>query len=290
MADLPSLRALHYFKQAARFESFSSAAESLNVTHSAISHQIKNLESWLGTVLFNRTAGRVFLTADGEKLKTCCDQAFSQIAKICHEIRGGGGHQLAIACAPSFLAQWLLPRISRFSQHYPDIVLTFQTQTDVSLLESRRADVLIKSAAHNENGDFESTRIASDFIGPGCAPGGYTTLTAHRDFSTLPLLHANTKVNAWQEWAKATDAVGDFTTGQHFDNLMLAIQAAKNGLGISMAPEMLVKKELEEGSLFAPLGFCEVDRATSMLVSILRRHEPAICAFREWMQQEAENS
>jgi len=287
MNDLPSLRALHYFKQAAQFESFSTAAESLNETHSAVSHQMKNLEGWLGTMLFNRTAGRVFLTADGIKLKTCCDRVFDEIAKTCHEIRNGSEQHLIIACSPSFLAQWLLPCISRFSQLYPQITLSFQTQTPPGQLENQRADVLIKSGPHIENPDTDAMQIASDFIGPVCAPGLCHGLMPPPDFGALPLLHADTKINAWQEWAKATGARGDVSTGKHFDNLILAIQAAKNGLGICIAPKMLVEKELEEGSLIAPAGFCEVDRATTVLVSSQRRDEPEIRAFREWIREEA---
>ncbi|PBI82181.1 LysR family transcriptional regulator [Rahnella victoriana] len=288
MNDLPSLRALHYFKQAAQFESFSSAADSLNVTHSAVSHQIKNLEGWLGTVLFNRTAGRVYLTADGVRLKACCDQVFSEIEKTCHQMRHRREHHLTIACSASFLAQWLLPRISRFSLQHPQITLSFQTQTDISLLTNQRADVLIKSDHHLTHEEFVATLIGSDFIGPVCAPGVCGTLSSPPDFTSLPLLHARTKINAWQEWANVTGARGDFSAGKHLDNLMLAIQAAKTGLGFSMTPKMLVKKELAEGSLLAPAGFCKADRATAMLVSHLRRDEPEIRVFRDWIQEEAE--
>ncbi|MFU2318590.1 LysR substrate-binding domain-containing protein [Rahnella sp. PCH160] len=287
MSALPSLRALHYFKQAAQFESFSEAADSLNVTHSAVSHQIKNLESWLGTVLFNRTAGRVYLTADGITLKNCCDDAFDAISQTCHSLRNRSERHLTIACAPSFLAQWLLPRISRFSQRHPQITLSFKTQTEIGQIENRRADVLIKSGSHPDGNELEQTLISSDFIGPVCAPDFHASFTAQSDFSALPLLHADTKVNAWQEWAEATGARGDVTGGKHFDNLMLAIQAAKNGLGIGMAPEILIKKELKEGSLIAPAGFCEVDRETLMLVMASRSHEPEISAFRSWVLEEA---
>lgn len=287
MADLPALRALHYFKQAALFESFSLAAESLNVTHSAVSHQIKNLEGWLGTPLFKRAAGRVYLTRDGEKLKKCCDQVFSEIENTCREIKARQENNLIISCAPSFLAQWLIPRISRFSERHENIVLTFQTHTDVQQIHEQRTDILIKSNEHQQTHDIESTLITVDYIGPVCSPGFRHRFTYQTDFSTLPLLHADTKINAWQEWARKTNAKGDFVAGKHFDNLTLAIQAAKNGLGIIMTPQILVKKELQEGTVIAPLGFAEVDRATYMLVKSSRCQEPEITAFRRWLLEEA---
>ncbi|WP_459448036.1 LysR family transcriptional regulator, partial [Erwinia amylovora] len=100
MSNLPSLRALHYFHQAALRQSFSRAAQSLNVTHSAVSHQIKQLEEWLGKPLFLRTKGRVQLTADGERLQACCVQSFRSIEATCDKIRVCDLHSLTISCAP----------------------------------------------------------------------------------------------------------------------------------------------------------------------------------------------
>lgn len=287
MADLPSLRALHYFQQAARFENFSLAAESLNVTHSAISHQIRQLEAQLATPLFTRSHGRVFLTPAGERLKKSCLQAFGELERACHEIKNQGVSPLTIACAPSFLAQWLLSRIGRFSERYADIPLTFQTCTDIEQLKSGYSDVLLLSHERPVDPDIETTLLSVDYIGPVCAPDFTQAFTYATDFSTLPLLHADTKVHAWAEWARKTGAQGDFWAGRHFENLMLAIQAARSGLGIIMTPQMLVKKDIQQGTLVAPLGFVEVDRATWMMVYAQRKEERAIRLFCRWLLEEA---
>ncbi|KQN47458.1 LysR family transcriptional regulator [Serratia sp. Leaf50] len=287
MSDLPSLRALHYFKQAAVFESFSAAAESLNVTHSAISHQIKNLEAWLGTPLFKRTAGRVYLTQDGQILKKCCEQVFRNIEATCKEIKTREENNLIISCAPSFLSQWLIPRISRFSRQHENIALTFQTHVNIENIHDERTDILIKSNESPLSDEIEATLITVDYIGPVCSPDFRHRFTYETDFTTLPLLHADTKINAWQEWARKTNTRGDFISGKHFDNLTLAIQAARSGLGIIMTPQILVKKEIQEGSLIAPLGFAEVDRATYMLVKRARSQEKEIVLFRQWLLEEA---
>jgi LysR family glycine cleavage system transcriptional activator len=290
MPDLPSLRALHYFQHAACVESFSMAAEALNVTHSAISHQIKNLEGWLGVTLFTRSNGRVYLTPEGEQLKSCCNQVFSHIRMTCQQIKNKQQSSLTIACAPSFLAQWLIPRINRFNEKHPEIALNFQTDINIELIQNERVDVLIKSNQLALSSNIDATLITVDYIGPVCSREFSHRFSYDTDFSTLPLLHADTKVNAWQEWAQKTHARGDFFTGKHFDNLTLAIQAAKNGLGITMTPQMLVKKELQEGSLIAPLGFSEVDRATYMLVKSTRNQQTEIQIFRQWLLEEASQS
>lgn len=287
MSGLPSLRALRYFHQAALHQSFSLAAQSLNVTHSAVSHQIKQLEEWLGKPLFLRANGRVHLTSDGERLKVCCMQTFREIEVTCEKIRARNLHSLTISCAPSFLAQWLIPRISRFTERHAEIALTFQTHVDIERVRNEYTDILIVSHEASLQEDIAATLITVDYIGPVCSPLFANHFNYETDFSTLPLLHADTKLHAWAEWAKKTGARGDFWAGRHFDNLTLAIQAARNGLGIIMTPQILVKKEIRDGSLIAPLGFAEVDRATWMMVKASRKEETEIDLFRRWLLEEA---
>lgn len=287
MADLPSLRALRYFQQAALYNSFSLAARSLNVTHSAISHQIKLLEQWFGKPLFTRSNGRVQLTADGERLKVCCTRAFNDMAAACEKIRQPASSTLTVSCAPSFLAQWLIPRIGRFNQRYSGITLNFQTHVDIDKVRQDQCDILILSHEQSWLEDIAATLITVDYIGPVCAPSFALATSPEMDFTTLPLLHADTKRHAWAEWARKTGARGDFWAGQHFDNLTLGIQAARNGLGLIMTPRILVRQELEDGSLIAPFGFSAVDRATWMMVKESRKEEAEIDIFRRWLLEEA---
>ncbi|MEJ4042924.1 LysR substrate-binding domain-containing protein [Erwinia sp. SLM-02] len=287
MSGLPSLRALRYFHQAALHQSFSLAAQSLHVTHSAVSHQIKLLEEWLDKPLFLRVGGRVQLTSDGERLKVCCIQTFGEIESTCEKIRARNLHSLTISCAPSFLAQWLIPRISRFTSRHAEIALTFQTHVDIERVRNEQCDLLIVSHEQPVGDDIAATLITVDYIGPVCSPEFANRFTYETDFATLPLLHADTKLHAWAEWAKKTGARGDFWAGRHFDNLTLAIQAARSGMGIIMTPQILVRKEIQEGSLIAPLGFAEVDRATWMMVKETRREEQEIALFRRWLLEEA---
>lgn len=288
MTRLPPLRALHHFHQAALHSSFSVAAEHLHVTHSAVSHQIRQLESWMGKPLFVRTNGRVKLTSHGERLLLSCQKAFSELSTTCASIRTGMRHHLNIACAPSFLSQWLIPRISTFYQRYPDIEIQFQAQLELDQLRSEHVDVLILSYEQPPDGDIDATLIGDDYLGPLCAPLFASRFRSAQDLTALPLLHADTRLHAWAEWSKAADVHGNFWSGKHFDNLTLGIQAAKNGLGVIMAPRLLVRKELEEGSLIAPLGFVRVNRATWMMTKESRRNDGEITLFRDWLREAAQ--
>ncbi|WP_130834264.1 LysR substrate-binding domain-containing protein [[Erwinia] mediterraneensis] len=284
MTGLPSLRALHYFHQAALHCSFSTAAERLHVTHSAVSHQVRQLESWMGTPLFVRTSGRVKLTSQGERLLLSCQKAFSELRTTCESIRTGMRHHLTISCSPSFLSQWLIPRIATFYQRYPDITIQFQGLVDVDQLRSEHTDVLIKSAELPPGEDIASTQISDECIGPVCSPHFARGFRSASDLPHLPLLHANTWPNAWMEWAKKSGTSGPFWPGKHFDNLALAIQAARNNLGITIAPQLLVRQELSEGGLIAPLGFVRVDRTTWMMTKKDRGEEAEVSLFRSWLQ------
>lgn len=286
MAGLPSLRALHYFHQAATHSSFSLAAQKLNVTHSAISHQIRQLEGWMGKPLFLRTNGRVKLTAHGETLLQSCQSAFSELTETCGHIRADEAHQLRLSCAPSFLSQWLIPRLGSFYRLHPDIELQFQPLGDIDQLRNGMADVLILSYSQPLDSDIKATLIDDDYIGPLCSPQLATAFTGEPDFFALPLLHADTKRHAWAEWAEKSGVRGNFDAGRRFDNLTLAIQAARNGLGIIMAPRLLVAQELESGTLVAPYGFELADRATWLMTTAARCQEWEITQFRDWLQRE----
>lgn len=288
MTRLPPLRALHHFHQAALHSSFSVAAEHLHVTHSAVSHQIRQLESWMGKPLFVRTSGRVKLTPHGERLLLSCQKAFSELSTTCASIRTGMRHHLNVSCTPSFLSQWLIPRISTFYQRYPDIEIQFQAQVELDQLRSEHVDVLILSYEQPPNGDIDAMLIGDDDIGPLCAPQFAPHFRSAQDIATLPLLHADTRLHAWTEWAKTADVRGNFWSGKHFDNLTLGIQAAKNGLGVMVAPHLLVRKELEEGALIAPLGFVCVNRATWMMTKASRRNDGEIMLFRDWLREAAQ--
>ncbi len=286
MTALPSLRALHYFHQAALHSSFSTAAESLHVTHSAVSHQIRQLESWMGKPLFVRASGRVKLTSHGERLLVSCQKAFSELSTSCESIRTGMRQHLSVSCAPSFLSQWLIPRISSFYQRYPDIDIRFQPLAEIAQLRSEHTDILFLSHEQlPDDEDIDAILISDDYIGPLCAPRFASCLQSAGDLSALPLLHADTRLHAWAEWAKTSGVRGNFWNGKHFDNLTLAIQAARNELGIIVAPRLLVRQELSDGTLIAPLGFVRVDRATWMMTKRSRDQDVGIRLFRAWLSE-----
>lgn len=216
--------------------------------------------------------------------------AFSRLEDECARIRAPiPDRKLTIACSASFLAHWLLPRIERFSRQFPEVVLNFQTSCDVDALLAHKVDALIVSGRAPLSKDIEACCLADDSIGPVCAPNWPNPPRSPQDIRDVPLFHAASRLSAWNEWAEMIGVSADLSQGQTLDSLSLTIEAARSGLGFAITPELLVRRDLDEGRLIAPLGFIQVERSTFLYISESRKSQTNIAAFRRWLMNEAES-
>jgi DNA-binding transcriptional LysR family regulator len=287
MRRLPPLNALRAFDAAARQLSISAAAQELHVTHSAVSHQVRQLEQWLGKPLFVRHAGGVQLTAEGESLKQAVDHTFSMLVARCEEIAAQAPiAELVLGAPGSFLSNWLIPRLERFEAAHPGIRLRLQTSTAMDDLRRQVVDCLIVSD-RNWPADVEIVSLFDETAGPVCAPSWPHRIEAPADLPSQPLLHTSSRPHAWMEWASrnGVDPAG-FTEGRRFDHLSLLLEAAAAGLGIAIAPALLVERELSQGKLIAPLGF-ESNDAAFALCAMRGRSDHAFCELRAWLVNES---
>ena len=151
------MNALRAFEAAARLGSFNAAAEALFVTQSAISHQIRHLEDWLGTPLFDRRAGRPRLLPHGEDLARTLGLSLSEIATACARAQTSHAPRpLVIAAIPSVAICWLIPRLSAFRARYPDI------------------EIKLIYAMHGRDIDFRDVHLAFVFADSTPAKTGVT--------------------------------------------------------------------------------------------------------------------
>ena len=289
MRRLPPLNALRVFEAAARHRSFSAAAEELCVTHGAVSHQIRQLEEWLGHALFSRHAGGAETTEMGRRLQQTVSPALASLEEGCAAIqRSQGRCELVLGAAGSFLANWLIPRLEGFEAAHPEILLRLQTATGLEDLLRGRLDALIVSGAAPWPEGVSTTALLEEWIGPICSADYPVT----RDFaSQLPkqaLLHTSSRATAWQDWARARGLPsGPWLHGRHFDHLPLMLEAVRAGLGIGIAPALLVERELAAGTLRAPCGFEPGTNAFTLCVESSRATHPALQALTIWLGEEA---
>lgn len=282
MRRLPPLRALLCFESVANFSSFSEAAEDMCITHGAISHQIKALEEWLGKDLFSRHRTGVVLTKEGELLRDACSISLSRLEERCSIIRNSiSDRTLTIACSSSFLAYWLLPRFEQFSLKNPEIIINFQTRAGITELLSGKIDILIVSNGELSFPDISSTNLTYDYIGPVCASSYEPYPKDPNEIVKSSIIHATSRSNAWEEWGKAAEVEVNCLSGLSFESLSLALEAARSGLGLCMAPKILVQRDLIEGRLVAPLGFVKVERSTFIYIKNIAGVDAKL--FHQWL-------
>jgi LysR family glycine cleavage system transcriptional activator len=288
MRPLPPLNALRAFEAAARFESFNRAAEDLHVTPSAVSHQIKGLEEFLGVVLFRRLTRQVKLTPEGRIYLAAVRDALEQIRIATERI---GRHQrtgpLTISAAPAFAAGWLMPRLNAFQLEHPEIEVRLNAAVELVDFARSDVDVGIRTGKGQWTG-LQVHRLMSEALVPVCSPRllqGPGALKLPEDLPRATLLHELPRIGQWRTWLCAVDLCDiDPERGPKFQNAAMAVEAAVAGLGIAIADRRLVAGHLEEGRLVMPF---DVDLPSEYAFYLVypkeRATHPKIAAFRDWL-------
>jgi LysR family glycine cleavage system transcriptional activator len=203
---LPPFAALRAFHAAAVHGRFREAAKSLGVTESAISHQVRRLEDFLRTALFDRSGSGVRLTAAGRRYLEQIDPAIRQIqAATDAMLRPTGRKVVRLTLPPSLAATWLIPQLSAFEREHPDLELQLVPTTRVVDLQRDQVDLAVRHGKGSWPG-IDAAFLLDETALPVCAPG-YLTLRPDED-PLAALQRARLIVNArfpdeWEEWARA---------------------------------------------------------------------------------------
>jgi LysR family glycine cleavage system transcriptional activator len=255
---MPPFAALRAFHAAATHERYRDAAESLAVTESAISHQVRKLESFLRTALFDRSGGRRALTDDGRRYLEQIDPAIRQIQAATEAMLPAGGRKGArLTLPPSLAATWLIPRLGAFERKQPDIDLQLITTTRVVDLKRDQVDLAIRHGKGAWPG-VEATFLLEETAMPVCAPG-YLDPASEAPMlevlSAVRLIVNGSFPDEWEEWARARGltppALGGSVT---LDAMEQALQVAESGHGLAMGRRPVVDDRLARGALIAPFG------------------------------------
>ena len=284
---LPSLNALRAFEAAARHGSLSRAAEELHVTHSAVSHQIKALETELGVPLLRRAGRGVAVTAVGQQLEAALGDAFARIARAVRLARQGDrGAVLNVSVEPSFAVRWLVLRLGRFHAAHPEIDLRLAATGTLADFVRDGVDIAIRYGRGDWPGlQTEHLLAISSF--PVCSPAllGKGPVPEHpADLTRHALLHEDDGT-FWRQWLAAAGAPDvDAGRGLRFDDTHLALAAAEAGQGVALGDEALAAAALAEGRLLR-LFRTEVatDKAYWLVHPPEAAAQPKVAAFRDWL-------
>tara|TARA_R110000868_G_scaffold80384_1_gene228366 strand:- start:8056 stop:9045 length:990 start_codon:yes stop_codon:yes gene_type:complete len=292
---LPPLNALRAFEAAARHGNFSRAAAELNVTHAAISHQVKALEEGAGVALFHRTGRAVELTDAGRSLLPLLTSAFDLMAEGWAQTRGEVGGPVTVSVEPSFAARWLVLRLGRFNRAYPDFGLRLMPSGEIVDFDRQDVDLGIRYG----HGDWEGVtceRLFEATVYPVCAPDFLKwaasigrPLNTPDDLRYHTLLHEET-VSHWQDWLKAAGVADAPWTarGPLFEEASLALQAAAANQGVALGNDPLAASDLTDGRLVRLFDLETPDDEAYWLVYPERSARKAkVQAFRNWIREEA---
>lgn len=248
---LPSLNALRVFEAAARHLSFSRAAEELHLTQSAVSHQIRTLETELGVRLFHRAGRSMLLTGHGQRLCIHVRDGLTCFARGVTEIRDECGPQtLTISVVPSLAAGWLVPRLPDFYLRNPGIDVTVHATTELASFVRDDIDLALRTGQGKWPG-LRSELLLSTDVFPVCSPayrGGDLPKTP-ADLLDCALLHA-LPVASWEEWFKSAGVTLDGPLrGPRFSDPGMAVETARDAQGVTLGRATFVRKDLEAGRL-----------------------------------------
>ncbi|WP_286916032.1 MULTISPECIES: LysR family transcriptional regulator [Pseudomonas] len=289
--DLPPLNALKAFEATARLNSVSKAAESLSVTHGAVSRQLKLLEEHLGIALFVKQGRGLKLTDAGSRLRDASAEAFERLRLVCAELSQAQAQApFVLGCSGSLLARWFIPRLGRLNSDLPDLRL--HLSAGEGDLDPRRPglDALLMFAEPPWPADMDVFELAEERIGPVLSPRfqGFEALQngAAKDLLKHTLLHTTSRPQAWPSWAQRNGLEPEaLTLGQGFEHLYYLLEAAVAGLGIAIAPEPLVIDDLRAGRLAAPWGFTQTPARLALWVP-RRASDGRARQLALWLKQE----
>ncbi|MES2183808.1 MAG: LysR substrate-binding domain-containing protein [Pseudomonadota bacterium] len=285
---LPPLNAVRAFVAAARHQSFTRAAVELHVTHSAISRQVKALEAFLGTPLFERRVRQVALTAEGQQFFAETAAALEQIGGAAQALMAGAAvRAVRINVRPSFAVRWLIPRLPAFVERHPGIEPQVVTSTAAPARAPGGFDVAVRRGLE----DWPPSTPVLPFLEDEALVVGAPALlqalplATPRALAAHVLLSSRTRRQDWDDWKRAAGIARLRPAGRlQFDHLHMVLQAAVDGLGLAMAPTSLVRHDLATGRLVSPLPLQRLP-LTRYYYAVAPDAAPEAQLFVDWLEE-----
>jgi LysR family glycine cleavage system transcriptional activator len=288
MRNLPSLTALRVFEETGKHLSFTRAAEELHVTQGAVSQQIKQLEDYLGTLLFVRLHHRLELTDVGRQLHQNLTQSFNLMELAIQELRDPNQRQkLSILVPPTFSTRWLVPRLAEFRKRFPELQLSINDHEN----EGSSYDCRIRFGRTAQPRCYSEMLMLEQHVAvcsPDLLPESSERNLSDQNF--LHILHHGKRLPVWDDWIRLSNRADlDPGQGTEFSTLDQVINATMAGGGVAIIDRRMIRRELENNSLVqfsdievsGPYGYwLDLPREKQGLAKVMR--------FTQWLREVAE--
>ena len=291
MQHLPSLTSLRTFEAVARLKSFKLASGELNVTPSAVSHQIRQLEEKLGCRLSRRGRSGFELTSEGRRLAETVRRSFRRISETVEQLRDESSSRIILQVYSTFAVRWLLPRMASFEAAHPELeVRLITSQADVNLSESTSDACVMIGAPTRKEVDY--TLLFSSRVYPVCSPEYLEKngpILKPNDLRDHVLLQVYPSQNDWTIWLDTVGARSVDPSGNaRFDSYDHALNMAVRGMGVALAIEPFADEDLAAGRLVEVFPGQRVFLPGKWFFASLatRRNEPKVVALRQWLLDE----
>lgn len=252
-SEIPSLDDLRAFEATARLGSVRLAADSLALTHGAVSRRITKLAKDIGVRLFEKHGRGLRLTPAGETLNLTLGRFFGELAATVQSLRASHAEKtaLVLSCEPSVAARWLIPRLGVFQTAHPGIALHLSVGGGLVDFRKNQVDLAIRRLDFAMPESWNVQPLFAESVGPVMRP----ELVPRFEHGDYLALGSKTRPDAWAQWLKSHPSARRPTEIRYFDHHSLIVEAAAAGLGVALSPRVLAVDDVERGSLAAPAGF-----------------------------------
>lgn len=246
------MNSLRFFEVAARYLHLTKAAEELCVTYSAVSHQIRSLESNLGVLLFDRSKKPLQLTREGKRLYKTLSAAFHDINRVTGDLADSEFKgDFYLSCAPSLALTWVVPTLKGFIEKFPRLQIHVSTKLQLTG-HSQTTDIAICYGEPKELPGWRIVATAYANLTPVCSPEflkEQKNISAPVDLLNFPLLHEDDG-SFWKRWLTSAGVELQATPpGLFFDHAHMAFAAAIEGYGIGIIDTILGENDIQSGRL-----------------------------------------
>lgn len=280
---LPPLNWLRAFEAAARHLSFTGAAAELNMTQSAVSQQIKSLETHLGRSLFHRRPRVLELTQTGATYLPVVREAFRTLSRGTRAVTGLGRNVVHVQSNITFAVHWLAPRLPRFRALHPHVNLNITTELWEPQGMAEGADVEIRYSLRPADG-LNAKLLHRDAYYPVCAPDFPVTL---EDLHAQPLYDCANLLCNWPSWAEDAGLDWPNPPVTHATTYTFTLSVASAGGGLTLAHDAIAASLIQQGRLIAPFPHRVAMQEAYYLIHSPRAADiPGALAFSEWIRDE----
>jgi LysR family glycine cleavage system transcriptional activator len=294
--QIPPLSAMHAFEAAARLDGFQRAGEELHVSAGAIGHHVKQLEAWLGVVLFQRQARGVVLTSAGQRYAAALRPLLTNLLDISDALRKQGDERIVtVTSTTSLVTRWLMPRLGRLRDLHPQIELRLLASTQALDLVREGGDVAIRLGSGSYPG-MKVDLLMEEWFSAVCSPAflaAASDLKSPADLPRFTLLHDEPEIRlpnevTWARWMKECGVAYAGGVGPRFSHTYLSLEAAANGQGIALAAQPLIAADLQSGRLVRLFNHRLLGPYHYYLLrSPQAEANPLVHAFCQWVMAEA---